>query len=297
MPVGDTIVASLQDSVETIIAASRMRREFGTVMTRVVDNETLDKNTGTAWNETTVETMNAQDIDELTDLNNFQQYVDVLLSVTPTIIGLAVFITDRAKARVSTKTLAQMGKQPQNAIERRKDKDGLVILDSFTAVGSAGTTITAGHLRAAHALNRAGGVTGTTAEPWDGAQVTIIHSYQHKVLEDEIEGGLGTYPVPNGLSEEVYKNGYQGRIAQSELFIDDNLVIDTNSDVKGGTFARGDGGAIVLVNGIQKPPKFVRNEFKGGGGESVVTYDEYKYAIRQTNWGTEDFFDAPTPTS
>lgn len=295
MAAGPTTTGSLADSQETIIADARMRRQYGTVMTRVVDNKRLKKNTGLSWNEIVVENLSAQDVDENTILDNFQQYADALLTVTPTIVGLATFVTDRARNRLSSETLGQMGKQPQNAIEIRKDTDGLAVLDTLSgrSIAGAGTTLTQGHIRAHIAQNRNGG----TTEQWTGPQAAVLHSYQLKDLEDELLAGMSTYPAPNGLSAEVYRDGFSGMLGGAEVFWDDNITVDSSDDAKGGVFARGDGGAIVLVQGHSPRMATVRDEFRGGGGEKFVMYDEYNYGVRQSSWGGEVLSDATAPTS
>ena len=296
MPSGPTTTGSLADSQETIIADARMRRQDGVIMTRVVDNITLKKNTGLSYNEIVTEDLVAQDIDENTVLDNFQQYVDAILTITPTIIGLATFVTDRARNRLSTETLGQMGRQPQNAIEERKDKDGLAILDTLSgrSIAGAGTTLTQGHIRAHQAQNKV----GSGSEPWTGPQVGVLHSYQVKDLEDELLQGIDTYPTPKGITEDVFREGWSGKLAQVGIFTDDNITIDSvTTDAKGGVFARGKGGAIILVQGHEPRMATERDEFRGGGGEKFVMYDEYKFGLRQTSWGGEVESDATAPTS
>ena len=112
---GPTTSASLGDSLQYIEDEARMVREYGTVMTRLVDKRSLPLNTGRTWDEISISRLNpAQSIDEDTDLENFQQFVDTLFSVEPVMVGIATFITDKAKDIVSTKTLAETGQGMQN---------------------------------------------------------------------------------------------------------------------------------------------------------------------------------------
>ena len=292
---GPTTTGSLADSQETIIADARMRRQDGTIMVNVVDNVKLKKNTGLSYNEIVTEDLDAQDIDENTVLENFQQYVDVILTITPTIIGLATFVTDKARNRLSSETLGQLGKQPQNAIEERKDKDGIAILDTLSgrSIAGAGTTLTQGHISAHEAQNSVGGGN----EPWTGPQVFVGHSYQIKDLTDELKQGIDTYPTPRGITEDVFRKGFEGMVSGVVVKMDNNITIDSADDAKGGCFARGKGGAIILVQGHSPRMATERDEFRGGGGEKFVMYDEYKYGLRQTNWGGEVYSDATAPTS
>lgn len=285
---------SISNAVDFIIDTARAERDNGTVMTRLVDRQTLPKNSGYTWDETTVLRFDdPTGITETTELNDFRRFETSALAITPTMVGLAHFWTDRAKARLSTKVLAQTTVQMQNAFDRLKDKDLLVHMDTFASLGGAGTTITQGYIGAAAAVN----ATGRVDEPWDGAQATVLHSYQIKYLEDELLSGIGTYPTPNGLSEEVYRRGFRGMCRDTEIFFDNNLTIDSAADAKGGTFARGGGGAIVLVQGFNQRVKTREAPNKGGGGEEMYMYDDYGIGSRNTNWGTELYFDATAPTS
>lgn len=290
---GETTSASLGDSLQYIQDNARMRREYGTVMTRVVDKRTLPSNTGRAWDEIMVDRIDAQSVDESTDLDNFQSFTDTLFSIEPVMIGIATFITDKARDIVSKDTLAQTGEGMQNAIERRKDQDGLTVLDSGTSYGGAGSTLTSGILNAAQTENSFG--TGT--EGWTGRQVAVLHSRQIKDLRDEVTSGIGTYPVPNGLTAEVYRQGYRGMVDGLEVFTDDLMTIDASDDVKGGVFAAGKGGAIVYVQGPGKKTKERYNPAKGGGGLEVYQYDDYAYGIRQVLWLAEIYSDATAVTS
>jgi len=294
MATGPTNSASLGDSLQYIEDEARMVREYGTPMTRLVDKKSLPLNTGRTWDEISMSRLNpAQSIDEDTDLENFQQFVDTLFSVEPVMVGIATFITDKAKSIVSTKTLAETGHGMQNAIERRKDTDGLTVLDSGTSYGGAGSTLTSGIISAARTEN----AYGNGVEAWTGRQVGVLHSRQVKDLRDEVVSGVGTYPTPNGLTEEVYRMGYEGKCDGVEIWIDDNLTIDGSDDTKGGVFAAGKGGAIVYVQGPGKKTKERYNPARGGGGIEVYQYDDFAYGVRLSNSLAEIYSDAAAVTS
>ncbi len=49
MAAGNTTTGALADSLDTIQAAARSRRQFDGVMPQLVDRVELDANTGTSW--------------------------------------------------------------------------------------------------------------------------------------------------------------------------------------------------------------------------------------------------------
>ena len=119
-----------------------------------------------------------------------------------------------------------------------------------------------------------------------------------KDLFDELVAGVGTYPIPVGATADVFKGGFHLPIMSAAGFTDDNLTIDANNDAKGGVFASGAGGAVVLVQARSPWIKMIRNEKLGGGATEVLHRDEYAYGERSSgNWGYELFSDATAPTS
>ena len=51
MAVGNTLTGSLSDSLDTIVASARARREYDGVIPQLVDRVDLAPNTGTSWKE------------------------------------------------------------------------------------------------------------------------------------------------------------------------------------------------------------------------------------------------------
>ena len=132
MPSGWTTTGSLADSLPTVIDSARIVREFEAVIPRLVDRVTLPEGAGLNWDEISLSKLTAQTVTELTILDNPQQLVDTLFSVTPTVVGIQTLITDRTKRRISKQVAAKMGSLAGNAMERKKDTDGIAILDGAT---------------------------------------------------------------------------------------------------------------------------------------------------------------------
>ncbi len=278
-----------------MIDQARAERDTGAVMTRVVDRQTLTNNQGYSWEESVVLRFDEpQGITEQTILNDFRRYETDQISITPTQVGMAVLWTDRSKKRLNSKVLAQTTVQVQKAFEKKKDKDLIDLFALFAAGGAgAGNTLTQGHIGAAAALNS----TGRLDEPWDGPQATVIHPYQLHDLESELLTGLTLSPIPNGLTESTYKMGYKGMVRDTEVFVSQNIERDTADDATGATFARGNGGAIVYVQGMSPSVESKRAPEKGGGAEETYHYDDYGQGVRQVDWGTRIISDITNPTS
>jgi len=288
MATGNITTGSLADSLPTVISSAMVTREYEGVMPNLVDKKTLGEGIGLTWNEITLDALTAVAVTETTELDNPQQLADTLLSITPTVIGVETFITDRVAARISAIVYAQIGGQMQNAIQRKKDEDGLAMLDAATtSLCGAGATLTTGHLTAAKA--QIAHYKGNA--PYYG----VLHSYQEKDVADEITAGVGAYAIPEGLTARVFESGVIGQVGGVTLFRDDNISIDTADDAKGGVFAME---GIILVQGRSPRTVAVRRENIGGGGTSIYQYDEYAYGERTAGyWLFEIYSDATAPTS
>jgi hypothetical protein len=290
MASGNTTTGSLADSLQTVIASARIVREFEGVMPQLVEKQTLGEGIGLNWNEVSFAQLTAQDITETTELDNPQQVSDTLLTIIPTAAGIETCITDRVAARISKNAYARIGSLAQNAIQRKKDEDGLTVLDGFSnSYCGAGNTQTSGHIAAAVAL-----IQGNTTEPGNPPFRCVEHPYQIKDIEDEIIAGVGTYPIAEGLTARVFSEGFRGMIAGVQLYPDGNITIDSSGDAKGGVFAQE---AIILVQGRAPRMVAVRAENIGGGATKIYHYDEYAYGERLDTWGVEIYSDATTPTS
>jgi hypothetical protein len=291
MASGDTITQSLADSLDTVVASARQVREYEGVMPNLVDKVTLGEGTGLSWREVDMAQLTAQAITETTILDNPQQMSDSLRTITPTVTGIQTLITDRVASRLNPKAYAQLGSLAQNAIQRKKDEDGLTVLDgATTSLPGAGNTLTSGHIAAA--VYR---ISSNETEPGNPPYRCVLHGFQIKDIFDEIVIGIGTYNVPEGLTARVFAEGFRGQIANAQIYEDGNISIDDDDDAKGGVFAQE---AIVLVQGRASRATSVRREDIGARATVVYLYDEYAYGERSAgNWLYEILSDATAPTS
>ena len=296
MASGNTITQALADSLPTAVASARQVREQVGVMTKSVDLVTLGRNTGLSWREISLEKLSSQAITESTELDNPQQLQDTLFTVTPTVVGIQTLITDRVAERISSRVVGRMGGLAQNAMERKKDEDGLVAMDGATnQLNSSTAVLRSSYIRAARAR-----ITSNTTEPAPmGAPIVgIFHGFQIKDLEDELldlATGVLDGQVQTGLTQDVYQNGFRGTVGGVVIKEDGNLTIDSTPDAKGGVFAKP---ALVLVQGRSPRSEVRREPHIGGGATSVFFYDEYAYGERSSgNWLYEVISDATTPTS
>lgn len=291
MPSGPTTTGSLGDSQQLIIDAARTIREYEGRWKSCTDVQRLEEGTGLSWEEISLGQLAAQAITETTELNNPQAIADTLFTITPTMVGIHMLITDRVYRRMPGKVIAKMGVLGQQAMDRKKDEDYLsTFATATTTLCGTGTTFAAGFVRAA--ANR---IMSNTTEPSSGTVVTVLHGFVLKDIEDEITGGIGTYTIPKGLSEEVFRDGFSGTLAGTNVYIDGNITVNATPDARGATHARE---AIVMVQGKSPWTEKERKGNYGGGADAVYLYDEYALGERSAgNWLYGQLADATAPTS
>ena len=288
---GWTTTSALADSLDDVRSSARIVREYEGVMPQLVEKVTLGEGIGLDWKEIKYDQLVAQAVTETTELDNPQQLADSLITITPTVVGIETFITDRVAARIAKVGLSKIGTLGQNAIQRKKDEDGLVLFASASTTSDPGTgaTLSSGYIASA-----AANIRGNTTEPGHDPIRCVLHPFQIHDLFNELVAGVGTDPVPEGITARVFQQGFQLPIAGAEVYPDGNIALDGGDDANGGVFAM-DG--IVLVQGRAPRIISVRNEKRGGGGEHVYHYDEYAYGIRLSSWVYLMRSDSAAPTS
>jgi len=276
MPSGQTTTGSLNDSMPLFIDSARIRREYPPVVAKLAEMHKLDANTGLSWEEVEFGRFTAQAVTDTTTLDNAQQFSDSIATVTPTISGITTIVTDKVYRRLSKNCIAQMGSLAQDALERKKDFDGLTTIDGATnSAPGAGVVLASSDISAAVA-----NIKGNTTEGATGAIYSLLHAFQIKDLQDEIVSGLGTYAIPQGLTAEVFRKGFNGTLFGTEVYEDNNIVIDASADSKGGVFAKI---GLLYVQGMGLKKESLRRPEYGGGADQIWMYDEYAYAERLPN--------------
>ena len=287
MAAGNTTTGSLADSIDVIQASARSRRQYDGVMPQLVDRVELDANTGTTWREILLANLSAQAVTENTVLDNPQQYDDSAITITPEMIQIQMFISDKSKRNINNKVLAQMGKMPGEAMMRKKDEDGLTAADASTQMGAAGTPVQTGDVAAARYI-----ITSNATEPGPLPISGVFHGFCIKDFYDELVGGLGTYPVPDGATATVFQSAFTLPIANVSIHEDGNISIDGSDDAKNFVFSKS---AWILVEGMTIRTESKREPHIAGGGDSLFMTDEFAYGLRLANWTREIIGDATAP--
>ena len=288
---------TMSQALPSIVGSARQVREYDGVWNRTCEKQTRQKGTGLGWQEFTIGQVNSQDITETTENNNSVTLAGTLQSITPELAQVLLKMTDRARETLSPNVVAQIGSLTGNAMRRKRDEDYLAIASTLATTASPGTgnPVSFGHI-SAWAANIRGNVTEGAEDELYG----VLHAFQAKDIQDEIVAGVGTYTIPPGMTEQVFKQGFMGSIPITgvNIFIDNNIAIDSTPDANGMVHARK---GVVIVQGMGLRSEMRRDPAFGGGADEAFITDEYTAAER-TSRGTQVFAgrilsDATAPTS
>lgn len=289
---GETFTSTVNEGLDTVILSARSTREYpADVMLKVCDRDTLPEHKGTAWREFLAAALTAQHAGETDTYDNPQAFDGSVLSATPQLAIIETFIGKRVQWRLNTMAFATFGDLGQQAIQRLKDQDGLAVFASLsaTAVSGTGATLTSGNVMAA--VRR---ITSNSNEPGAPPIVFVAHGYQIHDLQSEILGGIGTYTIPQGYTEETYKRGFVGEIQGARVHEDGLIALTSTPDARGAIFAKR---GILCVQGHSPWTERKDRPEKGYGGESVYLKDEYIWVERSPgNWAIPCLSDATAPT-
>lgn len=292
---GETTTGALTQALPSIIAKARIVREYDGVWNRVCEKQKRAAGTGLNWQEFTLNQIDAQDITETTTNNNAQTLSGSLQTASPQLAQVLVKVTDRAKETLSPNVVAQMGQLAGNSMKRKKDEDYLSLYSGFatTASPGSGNPLSFGHITAAVA-----NIKGNVTEGAEDEIFTILHQFQWKDVQDEVLAGVGTYTVPTGMTEDVFRRGFMGTIAGSNGFTDNNITIDGTPNANGAVHARK---GVIAVQGMALKSETRRDPSFGGGADEAFITDEYTF-IERTSAGTQVFAqriqsDATAPAS
>ena len=288
MPIGITETATVADSLPAVVAKATQIREQEGVMPQLVSQAKLKEGTGLTHREVRFARLSdATTVSEGDEFDSPQQLSDALVTGTPVEVGIEIIITDRVKQRIDKKALAQTGGLIGHAIQRKKAKDGIVQLDSFsTSPGGSGTVLASGYITAAVDT-----IEGNATERGVHPIYSVHHHFQRRALTNDL-APVGTYPNPEGLTSNIIRDNFSGPLGSAQVFFDSVVAPDTSGDFKGGTFAKE---SIVLVQGYEL---FADEErLKARRATAMFMFDEYIYLERFDSGGVEMFFDSPTPTT
>lgn len=298
MATGETTTGSLTGALPEIVADARIVIEWEGTWMRTCEVIRQQQGTGLNWTEFALNRMDAQDITETTDNQNFQQYNGFLLSAEPQMTQIIIKVTDRTYWKIASVVKSKMGTLAGNAMARKKDKDYLGLFSTFatTASPGSGNPFASGYIAAAK-----NNVTSNVTEPTSAVVSTVLHGFQIYDIQTELNAAIGSDAIPKGLTEEVFRKGFSGAVSGSNVYEDGNITVDSTPNANGATHARS---GVLAIMGMAPKTETDRDIHFGGGADVISMVDEYVFIERKSGsagttqvWCYRHLSDATAPTS
>ena len=291
-----TTTAELGDTIPTIIEEARHTAQHQAVMAGLSWRITKEKGDGKTVNVPYWGEVTANPLTEGLDMTAAATMEDTNVQITPSEVGVKIILTDKLVRdnQMDVKTAA--GKILGAAMEKKRDQDLLGQLDDATqSLAGTGAALTMGHMAAGRAL-LAGNAT-TSGGPAPLPYVAVHHPFVLLDLVDVVTPVIpaaGTLNVTgSAFTDEILRNYSIGRLFGMPIFEDGNISIDGTPDAKGGVFASGVGGAVILATANEWSVEPERDASLRGWELNIV--GEYGVGEYLAGWIVELFNDATTP--
>lgn len=297
---GVTGTQQIDDAVEKFLAESRYTlQERPGVVASSIRNETLPTGQGPSVNIPKYGTVNTQPLTEGVDMAQAQQITDQVMTITPAEYGAQVVLTDMMLNQSKDEFFSVAGRILGESFDRQREQTLCDDFDAYSlAIGSAGTSMTAGHIMAGEesiSYNApADGTAGRGGEPAPG-KVYVIHT------------PAGFHTARKGLSGAVSAVGAAGQADQPNVMAHSmqfmvgsvtakssiNISKDTSDDAKGGLFSED---AQILVNHAGGPSAEKERDASLRAWE-VNFVGRWARGEYDDDWGREFLFDSALPTA
>lgn len=291
----DTTTTGNLDQFEPhFIAAGRFTLEEAGILDKLFSKETLPRGQGRDISIPKFGTVTAYALTEGVDMAQAQSLSDSVTTITPGEVGVQVVVTDKMLRQLPAGLAEKIGRVMGNAMMVKRESDLMTLLDGFSvANGGTGAALNVEELFIGYSNIR-----GNVTEPGPEPIYCVLHPWQWYDIAADIEGfsaktfGTGT-PLEGagGITEQVFKDFFVGRIASMPIMISGNVPIDSTPDATGGCFSR-ESCIFVEVEGVSNEKE---RDASLRGWEYNVTA-EYGYVEYQNAWGFELKSDATAPT-
>lgn len=296
-----TRLAELGDTIPTIIEKALLTSQFNAVMAGLSWNKDKRNRPGSTVNIPYFDEVTANVLQEGIDMTGSETMADTNVQITLNEVGAKIILTDNAIEDDQEEVKSIAGKILGQAMEKKRDLDLIEIMDNATtSLAGASTTLTMGHIAAAKAL-LAGNAT-SAGGPAPMPYVCVIHPFQTLDLVDVLtpvgpvfeSASIGYNTISTAFTDDILRNYTIGRLFGMNILEDGNIPVESGtSDRKGGVFAMGEGGGIVLVTARDWDIRPERDESLRGWELNCV--GRYGVGQYKAGWIVELYSDATTP--
>ena len=297
----NTTLAQLGDTIPTIIDKALLTSQFNAIMAGLCWNKDKRNRPGSTVNIPYFGVVEAGVLTENVDMTQAESMEDTNVQITLNEVGAKIILTDNALEDDAEDVKSIAGKILGQAMELKRDLDLIEQMDdATTSLAGASTTLTMGHIAAAKALLSGNPVSAGGPAPMP--YVCVIHPFQTLDLVDIMtpvlpvheSASMGFNTIGTSFTDDIIRNYTIGRLFGMNIIEDGNIPVESGtSDRKGGVFAMGEGGAIVLATARDWDIEPERDaSYRGWELNCVGRYGVGEY---MAGWIVELYTDATTP--
>lgn len=294
-----TKLTTLSDTIPTIIEKAHLTSQHSAIMAGLCWNIRKLDHKGSTVNVPYFGEVVAHELTDGTDMLNSETMADTNVPISLKENGAKIILTDNLLEDDAENVRNIAGMVLGQACEKKRDTDLIEQMDDATTnLAGSGTTLTMGHIAAAKAL--LSGNATTAGGPAPMPYVCVIHPFQTLDLVDVITpivaaAGTAKSQGPSGaFADSILQTYTIGRLFGMNIVEDGNIPFESNgTDAKGGVFAMGEGGSIILATARDWDVRPERDEsLRGWELNCVGRYGVGEYLA---GWIVELFTDAATP--
>lgn len=295
MPV--IISTMLDDTLPVIKGEARFTEQYLEVLSKLCWRIEKPLHSGTNTDLPYWGTVIAKNQTEGVDMATSETMSDTNVRFTPGEVGVKLLVTHKAIRDNQEDVIRAGGAICGAAMVVKRETDLAGQLDDATSsMGAANTTLSLGHLAAAWATLAGNALAsgGPAKQPY----VAVHHPFVLLDLVDIFTPTIagGTTPLAASASataEQALANYIVGRLFGMSVYSCGNIPIDSDADAKGGVFASGKGGGLVLVTA--KEWDFKPTDDWSARATELVVVGEYAVGEYLAGWIVELYNDATAP--
>ena len=243
-----TRTTELDQLVRRAVTAARLTLQGEAVVRgTLTDSQTLQRHTDTSLKVPKLTQISAFGLTEGVDMVQAQAVTDSVVTITPSEVGCQVVLTRKQVQTSSEDSRTKIGQIQGKAMSKKTEQDTMALFSGFdTDLGSAGAALDHDDIGRGRANIR-----GDQTEPNDARTVFVGQPHHFfdifQDLTQDPASNVGN--IPTGMSEDIYREHFLGRLHGTDLFESSLMVVDSSDDAVAAVYTPA---AIITVD-FMKP--------------------------------------------
>ena len=290
-----TTTSVLADTIPTVIEEARFTEQYKEVLSKLCWRINKPLHDGSTINLPYFGTVSANALSEGVDMVSPQAMTDTNVQLTPAEVGAQILLTYKLARDNQEDIIRAAGRILGDAMVSKRESDLAGQLDdATTSLGAAAETLTLGKISAAWALLSGNALSagGPAPKPY----VMVHHPFVLLDLVDvftPLSPAAASAGISTAMGDDALLNYTIGRIFGMTVYESGNISIDSADDAKGGVFASGRGGGLVLATAKEWDVRPQDDESLRATELNIV--GEYAVGEYLAGWVVELYNDAEDP--